>query len=185
MTWNNYCYTYIEKYYFRIMKKVDLQKLAEFVIAYCNLHGFRITPMKLQKILYYVQSWYLVKYDKEMLFDELPQAWVNGPVYRSVYDKYKDDFYRSTSLFIEEIKEGDEGMIEKYKNSLEIEKDQLNTIIVILKHYASLDESKLVMMTHSDAPWNIAREGLGDFERCEKVISAESMYNQYKQKTKE
>ena len=183
-TWNNYCNTYIEKYYFRNMKKVDIQKLAEFIIAYCNVHGFIITPMKLQKILYYVQAWYLVRYDKEMLFDELPQAWVNGPVYRSVYNTYKNEFYRSTPLFIIEITEGAETIIEKFKNRLEIESKQVDTISVILKHYAALDESKLVLMTHSDSPWNIAREGYGDFERCEKLISAESMYEEYRPKSK-
>ena len=166
------------------MKKVDLKKLVEFIIAYCNVHGFRITPMKLQKILYYVQSWYLVKYDKELLFDELPQAWVNGPVYRSVYNQYKNDFYRSTPLTLEGINEKDENNIEEYKNNLNIDTQQIDTITTILKHYSPLEEGKLVLMTHSDDPWNAAREGYGDFDRCENVITAENMYEFYKSKVK-
>lgn len=164
------------------MKKVDLKKLVIFTIAYCNIHGFTITPMKLQKILYYIQAWYLVKFDKELLFEELPQAWVNGPVYRSVYNQYKDSFYRSTPLILKEIKETgkDEKILENYKNSLGLETEQIDLINVILKHYSSQDESKLVLMTHREAPWNIAREGYGEFDRCEETISAESMYQFYK-----
>lgn len=164
------------------MKKVDLKKLVNFVIAYCNIHGFTITPMKLQKILYYVQAWYLVKYDKELLFEELPQAWVNGPVYRSVYNQYKDTFYRSTPLILKEIKEvgKDEKILERYKNDLNLEEEQVDIINIILKHYSPLDESKLVLMTHADSPWNIAREGYGEFDRCEEVITAESMFDCYK-----
>ena len=164
------------------MKQVDLKKLVNFVIAYCNIHGFVITPMKLQKILYYIQAWYLVKYEKELLFDELPQAWVNGPVYRSIYDQYKTSFYRSTPLILKEIKEvgKDEKILKKYKDLLELADDQTETINVILKHYSPQEESKLVLMTHRDAPWNIAREGYGEFDRCEETITAESMYSFYK-----
>ncbi len=164
------------------MKKVELKKLVNFIIAYCNIHGFTITPMKLQKILYFIQAWYLVRFDKELLFDELPQAWVNGPVYRSIYNEYKTTFYRSTPLILKEIKEvgKDEKILEKYKESLGLDEKQVNAINIILKHYSSKDESKLVLMTHSDAPWNIAREGYGEFDRCEEIISAESMYQFYK-----
>ena len=44
---------------------------------------------------------------------------------------------------------------------------------------SSMDEAKLVLMTHNDLPWNQAREGKGEFERCETNISLESMYSFY------
>lgn len=48
-----------------------------------------ITPLALQKSLYYVQGFYYAFYNK-FLFDEDCQAWVHGPVYPDVYYRYRD-----------------------------------------------------------------------------------------------
>ena len=75
------------------MNKVALNKMSEYVILFCQNLGVTISPIKLQKLLYYIQSWHIAKLDKELLFDSLPEAWVNGPVYRDVYNCYKDSFF--------------------------------------------------------------------------------------------
>ena len=66
------------------LRKNDIQDVA----TYCGLvllkEGMTVTPLKLQKILYYVQAWMMVFFDEQLLFDEQPQAWVNGPVYPSI-----------------------------------------------------------------------------------------------------
>lgn len=52
----------------------------------------RITPLSLQKLLYYIQGFsyaFLNKY----LFLENCEAWVRGPVYRKIYDKYNKKYY--------------------------------------------------------------------------------------------
>lgn len=165
--------------YFCTMKETPLQSLVDYVIAYCNVFGFIITPLKLQKILYYIQAWHIVKHDKHQLFNELPQAWVNGPVYRSVYNTYKVRFYRSTPLMMDRVTTEGESVLEELKNKLNISEPQIDSINIILKHYSSMDEGKLVLLTHNDSPWNEAREGLGEFERCEKYITLESMYSFY------
>lgn len=51
-----------------------------------------ITPLALQKLLYYAQGFYKVFTD-EYLFYNNCEAWVHGPVYRSVYYKYKNYGY--------------------------------------------------------------------------------------------
>lgn len=167
------------------MRETRLQSLVDYVIAYCNIFGFTITPLKLQKILYYVQAWHIVKHDRHQLFNELPQAWVNGPVYRSVYNTYKDRFYRSSPLMMRRVREEGDIVLEELKNNLNVSDVQLETINIILKHYSSMDEGKLVLLTHNDSPWNEAREGLGEFDRCEKNISIDSMYSFYSNNKKE
>ncbi|WP_083404636.1 MULTISPECIES: Panacea domain-containing protein [unclassified Curtobacterium] len=47
-----------------------------------------VTPMKLQKILYFVASEYAKETGKP-LFDEPFRAWQYGPVLRSVYDEFR------------------------------------------------------------------------------------------------
>ena len=47
-----------------------------------------ITNLKLQKLLYYAQAYFLAKKDTP-LFEEDFLAWEHGPVIRKIYDKYK------------------------------------------------------------------------------------------------
>lgn len=54
-----------------------------------NFKGFGITPMKLQKLVYYAHAWYLANYD-EPLISEPIQAWRYGPVIQSLYSEFRD-----------------------------------------------------------------------------------------------
>ncbi|MCJ0972151.1 DUF4065 domain-containing protein [Pseudomonas sp. PS1] len=47
-----------------------------------------LTPMKLQKLLFYVQSWYY-KYRNQPLFDDVFTRWTYGPVIPSIYHEFK------------------------------------------------------------------------------------------------
>ncbi len=44
--------------------------------------------MKLQKLVYYCQAWNVV-WEREPLFPEAIEAWINGPVVRALYDLHK------------------------------------------------------------------------------------------------
>jgi uncharacterized phage-associated protein len=57
--------------------------------------GFEITPMKLQKMLYFLYRDYLQR-TKEPLFTERFMAWKYGPVLDSVYQIFKQ--YRSNTI---------------------------------------------------------------------------------------
>ena len=46
--------------------------------------GESITNLKLQKLLYFAQSYYLANYNKQF-FNEEMQAWAHGPVVRECY----------------------------------------------------------------------------------------------------
>jgi len=62
-------------------------------VAYAMLEiaqekGETLTPMKLQKLLYYAHGWHLAIYNKPLI-DEQIQAWEYGPVISSVYHRFK------------------------------------------------------------------------------------------------
>ncbi|MFB9087115.1 DUF4065 domain-containing protein [Erwinia tracheiphila] len=48
-----------------------------------------LTPMKLQKLLFYVQSWHLKLYDGKTLFEESFMRWKFGPVIPNLYHELK------------------------------------------------------------------------------------------------
>ena len=68
-------------------KKITISDIADYFITKNHEYGDYITNLKLQKLVYYAQAWYLAFLDKP-LFDEDFEAWVHGPVNRDLYDRY-------------------------------------------------------------------------------------------------
>lgn len=156
-----------------------LNRMSDFVILYCQNMGVSINPLKLQKLLYYIQSWNIVKFEKDILFEEMPEAWVNGPVYRPIYDKYKADFFRNENFPNSFDEETLSKKIDESLKGLKLSEEKQNLIFSVLNAYGKLSDERLVLMTHSEEPWNEARQGLSPIERSEKKISVDTIFDYY------
>jgi uncharacterized phage-associated protein len=161
---------------------VEIDKIAHIVILYCQSKGYTINPLKLQKLLYFVQAWHIVNFDKDTLFEELPEAWVNGPVYRSVYDIFKTKFYRNDNFTTDYTEEKLSEELGKLVRELKVTDKQQELIFDVLDVYGAMSDEKLVLSTHTAVPWNNARKGCKSFERCTNPISVDDMYNYYSKK---
>ena len=166
------------------LRRNDIQDVA----TYCGLvllkEGMTVTPLKLQKILYYVQAWMMVFFNEQLLFGDEPQAWVNGPVYKSVYDRFKDTG-RYTQLKKEDfIGEGAQltDAIASYADRLGLTKKQFGVLNKLLLIYGAKNQDQLVFMTHCEMPWSKARADLEPFENSENPISFKDMYTFYKER---
>lgn len=62
------------------------------VIAYIFEKLEEVTPLMLQKLLYYIQGVYSALYDNA-IFEEECRVWLHGPVYPEVYTLFKDFRY--------------------------------------------------------------------------------------------
>ena len=62
------------------------------VIAYVFEKLEEVTPLMLQKLLYFIQGVYSALYGRP-IFTEDCRAWIHGPVYPEVYDLFKDFKY--------------------------------------------------------------------------------------------
>ncbi len=145
-------------------------------------NGNSISPLKLQKILYYLQAWYLVYFDKNLLFEDVPEAWVNGPVYRVVYDAYKTKGIYEQFAFADVLQDGqtdDDIVLNELHTRMNQSEQTWHFIEAIYKHYGAMSHDRLVFLTHSQKPWNEAREGLQPFEYTNQKISIDTMYNYY------
>ena len=60
-----------------------IESVAEYLIIKCG----EITPLALQKLLYYSQA-FCKLFTDSYLFEEDCEAWVHGPVYRCIYENY-------------------------------------------------------------------------------------------------
>lgn len=123
-----------------------------------------MSTMKLQKLCYYCQAWSLV-WDDAPLFNEEFHAWANGPVCKELFYKTQGRFSVSAS---------DEG-----GNRENLSHEQIDTINIVLDHYAPHDAQWLSQLTHMEDPWNRARKGIPAGAGCDNVISKESMAMYY------
>ncbi len=99
-----------------------------------------ITNLKLQKVLYFAQAYYLAKFGKP-LFGENIEAWGLGPVVPTVYHQYKS--YRNKPI----INEKDESSL--------TDKDK-ETIQKVWSLFGGYSARRLVDITHVHTPWQDA-----------------------------
>ena len=65
----------------------DIKLVARYIALSLLTKQMTVSPLKLQKLLYYAQAWSMVFFGRsKTLFADVPQAWVNGPVYPSIYE---------------------------------------------------------------------------------------------------
>lgn len=143
-----------------------------------------INPLKLQKLLYYIQVWHIVNFKKDYLFSELPEAWVNGPVYRSVYDTLKTKFFKNQNYVYKYEGEKLNEELSSSLKELELTPKQEKLVFAVLDNYGPMSDEKLVFLTHKEDPWNKAREGLSPIERSARKISVDDIFTFYTSRLK-
>ncbi|MDJ1185903.1 Panacea domain-containing protein [Roseofilum casamattae] len=136
--------------------------IADYFIGLANETGSFVSNLKLQKLVYYAQAWYLALYD-EPLFAEDFEAWIHGPVIPSLYQEYKSFGWKPIFKDVH---------------------PKLPTNIVqfldeVAQEYFACNGYELERMTHFEDPWNWAREDLPPDEPSHEIIQKEWMWEYY------
>ena len=131
------------------------------------LSKVEITPLALQKTLYFIQG-FSIAFNNKFIFNNVPEAWVHGPVYPSVYNQYKQFYYNDTITYDDN----------KFNENLENKDKQL--IDAVLKYLTLYNGTILERITHIESPWINARNGYEDNERCNNPIKLEDIEEYFK-----
>jgi len=107
--------------------------------------GKPITPMQLQKLVYFAHGWYCGITGERLVHEDI-EAWEFGPVIRNLYRKYK----KFGSDPIEEQDHEDKRIGENTFPSSLIES--------IWRKYRDFDGPQLSSLTHKSGPWKATRE---------------------------
>lgn len=149
------------------MAKYNVNEIADWFISRVDRDaGDTITHLKLQKLLYFAQAWYLANKGKP-LFNTDFQAWAHGPVARSIYDRFK-------SYGWEPLPAAD--------NIPDLSASVTDFLEKVLDTYGKYGAKHLEKLTHEHHPWIEARGDCAPEERCENIISKESMRDFYGEK---
>jgi uncharacterized phage-associated protein len=139
--------------------------IAKYFIWKSKKANKKITNKKLQKLLYYAQVWSIV-IKKERLFDDKIEAWIHGPAINKIYEEYKKFGYRDIDIQI-----SDDDINEELKNN--------GLLDEVWKVYGKFDAEYLEKLTHSEAPWQNARENLDSSEPSSNEIKIDDIKQYY------
>ena len=148
-----------------------MEEITVFDIANFFLSKSCLTQKKLQKLVYYAYAWYIALNNENIneidnvLFNEQPEAWIHGPVFPSLYDRYKDYNWRE---------------IEKIKNdNTKINKDLEAFLNEVWRKFGKFTADELEYMTHQEEPWAKARKNINIDERSNEKISSQDIFKYY------
>lgn len=119
-----------------------------------------ITPLALQKLLYFVQGIHMVMFN-EPLYKEDCMAWVHGPVYEDVYNLFKDFKYNP-------IEDNRFAIFkERYEELGEQEK---HVIDLVVNSFGKYSGKVLEKITHNETPWKNARTDYEPLQPSREII---------------
>ncbi|MDE6824631.1 MAG: DUF4065 domain-containing protein [Duncaniella sp.] len=160
----------------------DIREVAIYTGLSLMSKGYSVSPLKLQKLLYYEQAWFMVMGGRcNTLFPDVPQAWVNGPVYPTIYHTYKG----KTANMCDHLKLSDftdrrvDEAMEEYHHRIALPDEYVELIESVINLYGAKTQNQLIFMTHSERPWAETRGDLPPFERSEREIPLDVMCDYY------
>lgn len=142
------------------MNPYNALEVANYVVWRAGISDKEITNLKLQKILYYLHSYYLLKHNKP-LFKDVIEKWKLGPVVPNVYQEYKNFGAKRIDKVPDMVSFNSEGGITIQKYNVEessITKEDRREIEPIIDRLLQYDGFELVERTHSHPMWSNDKE---------------------------
>jgi uncharacterized phage-associated protein len=129
---------------------VDVNAVVDRFLSLGHDAGRPLTHIEVQKLLFFLEGWHLATVG-DSLFDEEFQAWANGPVIKTVYERLLR--YSAHSIPRSAIKSLDFAIL----GSL-----TLDLISRVFKTYREYDPGALIGLTHlPGTPWAQVRNAHG------------------------
>lgn len=138
--------------------------VADYLLSAARARGEPLSNLKLQKLLYYSQAWYLALEDRP-LFAEDFEAWVHGPVLPSQYHRFRAAAWMPIAEPVDEPTLP--GEVKRFLDQ-------------ILDVFGSETAIALELMTHRERPWVEARGGIAADQPSTAIISKPSMRDFYR-----
>lgn len=151
--------------------------IAKYFLLKTEQDGELISPLKMQKLVYYAYAWHLVK-TKEKLFSDQIEAWANGPVVPSLYVELKKFGSSTSPIDLENFVDintevGAANFVSKIPPATKANLDE------VYERYQTMTAFELVVLTHDEKPWAEARKGLEPGEKSSNPILDQHIIEQY------
>jgi len=146
------------------MDETSANEIADYFLNFCHEHRDVLTNLRLQKLVYYAQAWYLALHGKPLFADRI-EAWVHGPVVPSLYQRFKQYGWSP---------------ITENPKAPSLDKSVANHLDEVFSEFGKFSAWDLERMTHQEEPWLNARTGLAIDEEGHNIISPDAMWSFYR-----
>ena len=106
-----------------------------------------LSPMKLQKLMYFAHAWYC-KYRHAPLLDDSFARWTHGPVIPSIYHEFKAYGYRPIDNMATTLSMGVNGYAMNVPTVPDTDTDVWALIDAVIGKFGHIDAGRLSAMTH-------------------------------------
>lgn len=153
---------------------LDVINVARYIINYSNQKEYGISNLRLQKLLYFVQAYYLAFTEVgNPCFNDEIEAWDFGPVVPRVYQEFKRFGSGNIPTITSYIVFDDEDIWSAHSVEFDnetIPKCDRERINKVVDKFSSYSTTSLVSLTHNQRPWRDAYSGINNG-----IISKESI----------
>ncbi|QTX02607.1 hypothetical protein LFWB_4640 [Candidatus Phytoplasma luffae] len=125
--------------------QINVFDIANYLISQTDTNKYKISNMKINKLLYYIQGHYIAQTGKT-LFPEKIEAWLFGPVILNIYSEFFN--------FVDNPIPNDYVCKGASKNELTTEAKEI--IEKVINKYSSFSARELSVKTHEEVPWKEA-----------------------------
>lgn len=130
------------------------QAVANTLLDFGSSSNNWISPMKIQKLVYYAHGWHLA-IENAPLINEPVLAWQYGPVIESLYR----DFCESSGTHIRDrasiLRRGSNGDLELYEPTVPQQDDAYKLLVRIWEVYGTYTATQLSNISHEEStPWH-------------------------------
>jgi len=149
------------------MNHTKLHAVADHIICYMDVEARFLNVIKLQKLLFLIQAWHLAFFNGEGLFEEPFEAWIHGPVNRTIHERFghlKSNLF--SPLSPEDLYFESEDVHRRMLAPAEIEH-----IDLVLDAYGDYSGYQLERILKEQSPWLNARGQLEPGEKGSGQIS--------------
>lgn len=143
------------------LNKSKIEQVANYIVVRVG----DVTPLALQKLLYFSEGVNYALNNKQLITDKL-EAWQHGPVYPIIYRKYKHFGYKPI----------DDGIacFQGCTVSL-LSEDELKAIDLVIETFGLYSPKVLEKITHDQNPWKEKRIGYREDEAGNESIEEKAI----------
>lgn len=139
----------------------DAKAVANYFIELNTTQRKELSPMKLQKLIYYAHGWHLAIFN-EPLINENVEAWSYGPVIPSIYHEFKEFGNKTINRFALDIDMSSARFNVYYPNISEQDEQTKELLDRIWEVYSDASAIQLSNATHAiGTPWHTVLERSG------------------------
>lgn len=149
----------------------DAKAVANYFLDLAKKDGTSITPMKLQKLIFFAHGWHLALAGEPLIADQV-EAWQFGPVVPAIYHEFKHERSGAITCKATELDLESFSMVE-----LSVAEDDLTAKKImerIWDTFGKLSAKRLSDLTHlPGTPWDLAIKSSSGSERGVPILDAE------------